>query len=70
MNKLAKALDPTPTFIGILNKLPPTANIGDICIVNNKEYIYALDWREISFSMEIETDVLKIENQTLIIDKY
>lgn len=70
MNKLAETFNPTPTFIGILNELPSTANIGDICIVNNKEYIYALDWQEISFSMEIETDVLKIKNQTLIIDKY
>ena len=70
MNKLAEIFNPTLTFIGTFDKLPSTANTGDICIVHNREYIYTIDWQEISFVMETESDMIRIENQTLIIDKY
>lgn len=68
MNKLAKTFKATPTFIGAFDELPPTANIGDICIVHNKEYIYAIDWQEISFVIETKPDTIRIENETLIFD--
>lgn len=65
MNKLAKTFKTTPTFIGTFDELPSTANTGDVCIVHNKEYIYAIDWQEIGIW---ESDIIHIENQTLIID--
>ena len=68
MNKLAKTFNTTSTFIGTFDKLPSTANIGDICIVHNKEYIYAIDWQEISFVMETNSNTIRIENETLIFD--
>ena len=68
MNKLAEAFKPTLTFIGTFDELPSTANTGDICIVHNREYIYATDWQEISFVTATESDTIKIENETLIFD--
>lgn len=59
------------TFIGSFEKLPETANLGDLCIVNGQEYVYANTWQEIGMNcvQEIEkADIVHIENQTLIID--
>ena len=68
MNKLAETFKPILTFIGTFDELPSTANTGDICIVHNREYIYAVDWQEISFIMEPQEKIIEIENETLIID--
>ena len=59
------------TFIGSFEKLPETANLGDLCVVDGQEYVYVNTWQEIGMNcaQEIEqADIVHIENQTLIID--
>lgn len=42
------ALEGTTHFIGVKEALPDSANIGDVCIVGNKEHIYTEDgWVEL-----------------------
>ena len=66
MNKLAEIFKPTLSFIGSFDKLPPTANLGDVCVVDGKEYIYAVDWQELAcITSTYDRDVVKIENETL-----
>ena len=56
------------TFIGSFEKLPETANLGDVCVVNGQDYVYANTWQEIGApGVAIESDIVQIENQTLII---
>lgn len=60
------------TFIGSFEKLPETANLGDLCVIDGKEYIYTNTWQEIGMNYAswttTESDIARIENQTLIID--
>ena len=56
------------TFIDSFEKLPETANLGDLCIVNGREYVYANTWQEMETDYASwESDIIHIENQTLII---
>ena len=68
MNKLAEIFQPQLHFIGSFNELPATANLGDICVVDNKEYVYGFDWQELAtLAMSSTVTVSKITNQTLYI---
>ena len=61
----------TLRFIGSCEKLPETANLGDLCVVNGQDYVYIDTWYEtgMNCAQEIEkADIVHIENQTLIID--
>ena len=55
------------TFIGSFEKLPETANLGDVCVIDGKSYVYIATWQELGMYC-IESDIVQIENQTLIID--
>ena len=65
MNKLEEIFRPTLHFIGSFDTLPSTANLGDVCMVDGTEYVYVVDWKEISFPMERKSDTIKIKDQTL-----
>ena len=54
------------TFIGSFEKLPETANFGDVCVIDGKSYVYINTWQEMGMYC-IESDIVQIENQTLII---
>ena len=54
------------TFIGLFEKLSETANLNDLCIVDGKNYVYINTWQEMGMYC-IESDIVQIENQTLII---
>lgn len=57
------------TFIGSFEKLPETANLGDLCAVDGKDYVYVNTWQEMGMDYASwESDTVRIENQTLIID--
>ena len=60
------------TFIGSFEKLPETANLGDLCVVNGQDYVYIDTWQEMDMDYDswttTESDIVHIENQTLIID--
>lgn len=64
-------MDTLLKFIGSFEKLPETANLGDLCIVNNEEYVYINTWQEMGIDYaswtNAESDIIQIENQTLII---
>lgn len=66
MNKLHEIFSTGISFIGSFAKLPETANLGDVCLVDSQTYIYVNTWQEIYDAQE--SDIVHIENQTLIID--
>lgn len=68
MNKLQEIFS-APKFIGTFNKLPMSANVGDVCVVNNTTYIYGFGWNKINeLSFKLESHNSRIENKTLILD--
>lgn len=52
-------------FIGSSEELPTAANLEDICIVGDKEYVYTTNWEELEVTPSRK---IKIKDQTLIID--
>lgn len=62
------------TFIGSFEKLPETAYLGDVCVVNDQAYVYTKTWQEMGMNytpeITIESDIVPIENQTLILDSF
>ena len=62
------------TFIGSFEKFPETAYLGDACVVNGQAYVYNNTWEEIGMycatESAIESDIVPIKNQTLILDSF
>lgn len=51
-------------FIGAFNELPSNGKLGDYCVVNDKIYVYGLEWYEMGTVLP-SGESIKIINKTL-----